>query len=63
MPEETPRPLLYDVWNDPHALHSFHEERSDLVEKYTAFLEAQLAEHPALAEGCPASLYQLMYQF
>ena len=33
--------LLYDLWNDPQCLHSLHEERPDLVEKYTAFLEAQ----------------------
>jgi arylsulfatase A-like enzyme len=50
VPEETPRLLLYDVWNDPHALHSLHEERPDLVEKYTKFLEAQLADHLALGQ-------------
>jgi arylsulfatase A-like enzyme len=55
VPEETPRLLLYDVWNDPHALHSLHEERPDLVEKYTAFLEGQLAEHLALAQQFTAS--------
>ena len=30
--------LLYDLWNDPMALWSLHEERPDLVQKYTAFL-------------------------
>ena len=42
--------LLYDLWNDPHTRHSLHEERPDLVEKYTAFLEAQFAAHLALAQ-------------
>jgi arylsulfatase A-like enzyme len=40
--------LLYDLWNDPMCLHSLHEERPDLVEKYTAFLEAQFEAHLAL---------------
>jgi hypothetical protein len=42
--------LLYDVWNDPECLHSLHEERPDLVEKYTRFLEAQWEAHKALAQ-------------
>ncbi len=42
--------LLYDLWNDPFALWSLHEERPDLVEKYTAFLEAQFEAHQALAK-------------
>jgi arylsulfatase A-like enzyme len=42
--------LLYDRWADPFTLHSLHEERPDLVEKYTAFLEAQLEAHKALAQ-------------
>ena len=42
--------LLYDLWNDPYCLHSVHEERPDLVEKYTAFLETQWAAHQALAQ-------------
>jgi arylsulfatase A-like enzyme len=42
--------LLYDLWNDPECLNSLHEERPDLVEKYTAFLEAQWEAHQALAE-------------
>jgi arylsulfatase A-like enzyme len=48
-----PRPvtlLLYDLWNDPMALWSLHEERPDLVEKYTTFLEGQLEAHQALAQ-------------
>jgi len=42
--------LLYDLWNDPYCLHSLHEERPDLVEKYTAFLENQWEAHQALAQ-------------
>ena len=42
--------LLYDLWNDPFGLHSLHEERPDLVEKYTEFLEAQFDAHMALSQ-------------
>ncbi len=42
--------LLYDLWNDPYTQHSLHEERPDLVEKYTKFLKAQFAAHQALAQ-------------
>jgi arylsulfatase A-like enzyme len=42
--------LLYDLWNDPECLHSLHEKRPDLVEKYTKFLEAQWEAHQALAQ-------------
>jgi arylsulfatase A-like enzyme len=42
--------LLYDLWNDPSTQHSLHEERPDLVEKYTEFLEAQLEAHRELAQ-------------
>jgi arylsulfatase A-like enzyme len=42
--------LLYDLWNDPFCVTSVHEERPDLVEKYTAFLEAQWEAHQALAQ-------------
>lgn len=42
--------LLYDLWNDPMALWSLHEERPDLVEKYTAFLEHQFEAHMALSQ-------------
>ena len=46
-----PRPVqLHDLWNDPHALSSLHEERPDLVEKYTKFLEAQFEAHQLLAQ-------------
>jgi arylsulfatase A len=49
--ERRPVPLLlYDLWNDPYCLHSIHEERPDLVEKYTTFLEAQFEAHQALAK-------------
>ena len=49
--ERRPSPLLlYDLWNDPMALWSLHEERPDLVEKYTAFLEEQFEAHLALAQ-------------
>ncbi len=52
-PPERQRPvpmLLYDLWNDPMCLHSVHEEYPDLVEKYTAFLEAQFEAHLALGQ-------------
>jgi arylsulfatase A-like enzyme len=46
-----PNPLLiFDLWNDPFCLHSLHEERPDLVERYTAFLEAQWEAHQALGQ-------------
>ena len=52
VPPERQRPplLLYDLWNDPMAVHSLHEERPDLVEKYTKFLEAQFEAHQSLAQ-------------
>jgi len=52
-PPEWQRPvplLLYDLWTDPECLHSLHEERPDLVEKYKAFLEAQFEAHLALGK-------------
>ncbi len=50
-PEVRPSPLLlYDLWNDPMALWSLHEERPDLVQKYTAFLEEQFEAHLALSQ-------------
>ena len=50
-PRRRPSPLLlYDLWNDPMALWSLHEERPDLLEKYTAFLEEQVEAHMALAQ-------------
>jgi arylsulfatase A-like enzyme len=49
--QQRPVPLLlYDLWNDPECLHSLHEERPELVEKYTKFLEAQFEAHQALAQ-------------
>jgi arylsulfatase A-like enzyme len=42
--------LLYDLWNDHYCLWSLHEERPDLVEKYTEFLEVQWEAHRALAQ-------------
>ena len=42
--------LLYDLWNDPMALWSLHEERPDLVQKYTTFLEEQFEAHVALSQ-------------
>jgi arylsulfatase A-like enzyme len=41
--------LLYDLWNDPWCLEPVNDEHPDLVEKYTAFLEAQFEAHQALA--------------
>ncbi len=52
-PAERKRPvplLLYDLWNDPYCLKSLHEERPDLVQKYTEFLETQFESHQALAQ-------------
>ena len=40
-----------DLWNDPMALWSVHEERPDLVQKYTAFLEAQFEAHQLLGSS------------
>lgn len=49
--QRRPAPLLvYDLWSDPFCLRSLHEQRPDLVEKYTKFLEAQGAAHQALAK-------------
>ena len=52
-PTERQRPaplLLYDLWSDPYCLDSLHEQRPDLVEKYTLFLEKQFAAHQALGQ-------------
>jgi len=51
--EEFRRPsplLLYDLWEDPWAVRSIHEERPDLVENYSAFLEAQFQAHLDLSQ-------------
>ena len=37
------------MWEDPLGLRPINEERPDLVEKYTQFLEAQWEAHQALA--------------
>ena len=48
---ERPAPLLlYDLWDDPYCRNSLHEERPDLVEKYTAFLGERWAAHQILAQ-------------
>jgi hypothetical protein len=44
------RLMLFDIWNDPHCLNSLHEERPDLVEKYTKFLEEQWKVHQRLGQ-------------
>ena len=52
-PPQRQRPvplLLFDLWNDPQCLNSLHEEHPDLVEHYTAFLEAQWEAHRSLAQ-------------
>jgi arylsulfatase A-like enzyme len=36
--------LVYDVWEDPDCMRPLNEERPDLVEKYTDFLEEKWAE-------------------
>jgi arylsulfatase A-like enzyme len=46
-----PTPLLvYDLWNDPLCLSPVNDERPELVEKYTKFLEAQFEAHLMLRE-------------
>ena len=42
--------LLYDLWNDPMCMRSLHEQRPDLVAKYTKALTAQFEAHQALAQ-------------
>ncbi|HVS65418.1 MAG TPA: sulfatase-like hydrolase/transferase [Thermoanaerobaculia bacterium] len=52
LPPERRRPaplLVYDLWSDPDCLLSLHQERPDLVRKYTRFLEKQWRAHRALA--------------
>ena len=50
-PEEgRPAPLLlYDLWSDPDCLNSLHDEKPDLVRKYSIFLNEQWETHQALA--------------
>jgi arylsulfatase A-like enzyme len=48
-----PRPhrlLLYDVWDDPYCLVHLNDKHSDLVEKYTKFLEEQWEARQALGK-------------
>lgn len=47
--------LIYDVWEDPDCLVPLNEDRPDLVEKYTEFLEAKWKEHQELAKRFPRS--------
>ena len=52
-PQRARRPvplLVYDLWNDPYCLKSLHEERPDLVEKYTDFLQEHFEAHQTLAQ-------------
>ncbi len=42
------RLLLYDLWEDPLLLSPVNGERPDLVEKYTALLEAQVEANAAM---------------
>ncbi len=52
-PTERLRPaklLLFDLWEDPEAFKSLHEERPDLVEKYSKMLDRIWTEHQALAK-------------
>lgn len=45
---ETPRLLLYDLWNDPFATHAVNEEHPELVERYRRELLALWQAHQAL---------------
>ncbi len=59
---ERPTPLLlYDLWNDPYCLSPVNEERPELVERYTRFLEDQFEAHRALARhiGAPEEEVEL----
>jgi arylsulfatase A-like enzyme len=42
--------LLFDLWNDPLCVAPINEQYSDLVIKYTTFLEDQWQAHQALAK-------------
>ncbi len=53
-PREKSRPaslLLFDIWHDPYCVNSLHQERPDLVEKYTKYLEQVWKGHQALAKN------------
>jgi arylsulfatase A-like enzyme len=45
-----PRLLLYDLENDPFALHAVNDEHPDLVRHYTKHLLGQWQAHRALAQ-------------
>lgn len=47
---DAPRLLLYDLWNDPYALHSVNDAHPELVQHYRDVLEAQWQAHRALAQ-------------
>jgi len=49
-PRSVSRLLLYDLWRDPRAFYSVHEDHPDLVAHYTKFLEAQWKAHQTLAQ-------------
>jgi arylsulfatase A-like enzyme len=49
------RLLLYDLWADPLLESPINEQRPDLVEKYTALLEAQLEANAAIRKLVGAS--------
>ncbi len=46
---EEPRLLLYDLWNDPFAVHAVNDEHPDLVEHYRRLLLERWEAHCALA--------------
>ena len=48
--DQTPRLLLYDVRADPFVRQNVNDLYPELVEHYTAFLEAQWETHQALAQ-------------
>ena len=48
--DEEAKLLVYDLWSDPFCLNSLHDERPDLVEKYTKFLEEMWEAHKALGQ-------------
>jgi arylsulfatase A-like enzyme len=50
--ERRPAPLLlYDLRDDPFTQHSLHEQRPDLVEKYTRLLQRRRQAHLELGEA------------
>jgi arylsulfatase A-like enzyme len=45
-----PRLLLYDLWNDPFALHAVNDAHPELVERYEKLLLERWRAHRALAQ-------------